>query len=268
VTTALAIARPRVLVLIAMAAAIVLAAVLLPPIAQPPEYHRFADARTLAGIPNFWNVVSNLAILAAGSAGLRLVARQPASTALAVPAARAAYAVLFAGFILTALGSAYYHWAPDNARLVWDRLPMTIAFMGLVGVLVAERIDARTGMRLLVPLVLLGAASVAWWQWTMQRGADDVGPYVAVQFGSIALVLLIAALFPKPAASGTGIFAVGVLYAAGKVAEIFDAQIFAAGGMLSGHTLKHLLVGAAGFALIRMAHSVATPGLARSSAMR
>ena len=32
----------------------------LPPIAQDPLYHAFADQRALLGVPHFWNVVSNL----------------------------------------------------------------------------------------------------------------------------------------------------------------------------------------------------------------
>ena len=44
---------------------------LLPPISQDQGYHHFADQRTLFGVPNFWNVVSNLPFMAVGSVGLR-----------------------------------------------------------------------------------------------------------------------------------------------------------------------------------------------------
>jgi hypothetical protein len=43
---------------------------LLPPIPQDPSYHQFADQRTLLGIPNFWNVVSNLPFVLVGAIGL------------------------------------------------------------------------------------------------------------------------------------------------------------------------------------------------------
>ena len=43
---------------------------LLPPISQDQSYHQFADQRTLLGVPNFWNVVSNLPFIAIGAAGL------------------------------------------------------------------------------------------------------------------------------------------------------------------------------------------------------
>ena len=250
--------------MVVAALAVLAAAVLMPPIAQPQDYHRFADTRTLIGVPNFWNVASNLAILAAGIAGLVALTKRPAGSALASPAAYWPYLVLFAGFILTAFGSAYYHWAPDNARLVWDRLPMTVAFMGLLAAMIASRIDARAGLRLLVPLVLAGVASILWWQWTMARGADDVGPYAALQFGSIALVLLIATLFPAPVETRGGLAVVVLWYVAAKLAETFDAQILALGGMLSGHSIKHLLVGAAGWALLRTAQPATSAGPLRS----
>ena len=42
----------------------------LPPLLQNQDYHQFADQRELFGIPNFWNVVSNLPFIAVGAIGL------------------------------------------------------------------------------------------------------------------------------------------------------------------------------------------------------
>jgi hypothetical protein len=257
----------RIGLLCAVAFACVLGALLMPPLAQPASYHAFADARTLLGISNFWNVATNLAILAAGIAGLcAVVAGDRARLATlqlphrahepAAAAARGPYLLLFCGFVLTALGSTYYHLAPDSDRLVWDRLPMTLAFMSLLAAMIAERIDARVGARLLLPLVLVGALSVLWWRWTTVSGAEDVGPYAMVQLGSIVLVLLIAVLFPsRVPGRNRAVVAAGVLYALAKVCEHFDDRIFAFGALLSGHSLKHLLVGAACFQLVRLARS-------------
>ena len=49
---------------------VVIAAMILPPVAQPAEYHQFADQRNFFGIPNFNDVISNLAFLLSGGAGL------------------------------------------------------------------------------------------------------------------------------------------------------------------------------------------------------
>src|SRR5690242_13629963 len=126
------------LVLAALLAALVLEA----PIEQVPGYHDFADARTLLGIPNFWNLVSNAPFLVAGLLGIGLLARRPAAVA------RIEWLACFAGTTLAALGSTYYHAAPDDAALVWDRLPIGIAFAGFFCALVSEYLDARAGRRL------------------------------------------------------------------------------------------------------------------------
>ena len=76
--------------------------------------------------------------------------------------------------LLTAACSSYYHLAPDNARLVWDRLPMTVGFMGLFAAMLTERVNPRLGRALLVPLIFAGVGSVVYWFWTELRGVGDL----------------------------------------------------------------------------------------------
>jgi hypothetical protein len=223
----------------------------LPPIAQDPAYHRLADQRALLGIPNGLNVLSNLPFGVVGLLGLATVFGRGAGRAGPVvgPGAAGAYAVLFAGVALTTLGSAYYHLAPDDARLVWDRLPMTVAFVGLVAALLAEWVSPRLGRLTLGPLLALGVGSVAYWYWSELRGAGDLRPYLLVQFGSLLVVALLLVLYPAPC-RGTGYLVAGLgLYAGAKLLEAADARIYALGQVVSGHTLKHL-VAAAGVACV------------------
>ena len=239
--------------LVAVAAFACSSAVLLPPIVQPAAYHAFADARVVFGIPNFWNALSNVPFLIVGIAGLHFVLLDPRGrSAFADARERWPYVVLFAGVALTGIGSAYYHLAPDNARLAWDRLPMTVGFMSIVAAMIVERIDRTAGLRLLAPLVVLGAASVFWWQASQAWGAENLRPYVTVQFGSIAIVLSIAALFPSRYNRASDIYAVIALYAAAKYTEHFDEALFSFGGVLSGHSLKHLLAAIAAYMILRM----------------
>jgi hypothetical protein len=238
----------------ALALGVVLAcagALALPPIPQDPAYHRLADGRTLLGIPNGLNVLSNLPFGVVGLLGLATVFGRGAGRAGPVvgPGAAGAYAVLFAGVALTTLGSAYYHLAPDDARLVWDRLPMTVAFVGLVAALLAEWVSPRLGRLTLGPLLALGVGSVAYWYWSELRGAGDLRPYLLVQFGSLLVVALLLVLYPAPC-RGTGYLVAGLgLYAGAKLLEAADARIYALGQVVSGHTLKHL-VAAAGVACV------------------
>ena len=96
----------------------------LPPLTQDQSYHQFADQRTIFGIPNFWNVVSNLPFLAVGVAGLRRFRNDPATV------------VFFLGVLLTGVGSSYYHWDPNDDTLFWDRLPMTLSFAAILALVV------------------------------------------------------------------------------------------------------------------------------------
>src|SRR6202049_4527259 len=80
----------------------------LPPLLQDQAYHQFADQRELFGIPNFWNVVSNLPFVAVGAVGLLRFHRDATTT------------VLFAGIFLTGFGSSYYHLDPNDSTLFWD----------------------------------------------------------------------------------------------------------------------------------------------------
>ena len=158
-----------------------------------------------------------------------------------------AYWIFFAAVALTGTGSAYYHFAPDDTRLVWDRLPMSFAFTALLAATVSERIRLTAGLRLLLPLLLLGGGSVVYWDWT-----GNLLPYAVAQYGSIAVILAIVILFRSRYTHGRDIFSVLAIYAVAKAAEALDAQIYAFGQVVSGHTLKHLLAAAAVWWLLRI----------------
>jgi hypothetical protein len=226
----------------------------LPAVVQPQAYHLFADTRIVLAVPNVADTLSNLVFLLVGALGLAFFRRERAagsSERFATPQEMRPYFVFFAGVALTSAGSAYYHLAPDDARLVWDRLPMTIAFMSLVAAVVSERISVRLGTALLWPLVLLGLASVVYWRWSALAGIENLRPYLAVQFGSIAVILSIAVLFRSRYTHGGAIFALAAAYGVAKVFEVYDREIFGFGEWLSGHTLKHLTAAAGVYLLLR-----------------
>ena len=135
---------------------------------QPLSYHAFADCRAIWSIPNFFNVVSNLPFLVGGALGLALIWRGGGE--FIDPREALPYLVFFLGALLTSFGSAYYHLAPDNPRLVWDRLPMTLGFAGLVSAAIAERVDPGSGLRALWPLLAVGAVTVIYWYATERAG--------------------------------------------------------------------------------------------------
>jgi hypothetical protein len=207
---------------------------LLPPIPQDQSYHQFADQRTIFGIPNFWNVISNLPFLAVGALGLRRFRDDPATV------------VFFLGVLLTGIGSSYYHWDPNNDTLFWDRLPMTLSFGAILALVVAERVSATAGAILLWPALATGLFSLLLWRWT-----DDLRLYFWVQFFPGLAVVLLFLMYP-PKFTGTNYWIMaGVLYGLAKIFEFADEAIYSAGNLLSGHTLKHLSAAAACWAILR-----------------
>ena len=240
--------RWRYWVLLAIVAASVIALALHQPVPQDARYHQFADRRTLLGVPNFWNVISNAAFLVVGIAGLR--ALRKGDTAGPLQPLYPAYAVLFLGVIFVSFGSAYYHLVPDNSRLAWDRLPMTVAIMAFLAVVIGERIDPHLGRRWLPLLVLVGVLSVAYWHLSELRGHGDLRPYLLVQFLPGAMIPVITLLFPSPLSKAHYIWGMLAAYAAAKVLEVFDERIFRALDIVSGHTLKHLTAAAGVYFLV------------------
>ena len=213
------------------------------PIPQDPAYHAFADGRTLLGVSNFWNVVSNLPFLVVGAWGVVYVMRH--GHAVCLPGLELAYVVFFSGVFLTAFGSSYYHLAPANDPLAWDRLPMTIGFAGLFSIIVGEFVSARIGRVLVVPLLLVGILSVEYWIWTESRGAGDLRLYALVQFLPMLLIPFILVLYKPAIGSAKYYWAMLGFYVLSKIVEFFDMAIFTAGGAISGHSLKHLFAAAA-----------------------
>jgi len=214
--------RPWLLLCAAIACAVL---TLLPAIRQDEQYHLFADHRTLLGIANFWNVVSNLPFLVVGLTGLRTARRLSEKS-------------LFAGVLLTAFGSAYYHLAPGDARLVWDRLPMTLVFMSFVCCVLEED-------RLVLPLAAIGTGSVIWW-----RLSNDLRFYGLIKFGPILVLLPILVRRRQ-------LLTIVALFGLAQLCEFEDRALYSLLA-ISGHTVKHLVAGLATFVMLRWRQQMQT----------
>jgi len=227
------------------------AALLIPAMPQPLAYHDFADERTAVGVPNFLNVTSNIGFLVVGILGL--VAALGRRTCFQFSVERWPYAIFFVGVLLTSAGSSYYHLTPNNETLFWDRFPMTIAFMALVCSQIVDRINVRAGLALLLPMLLLGAASVIYWRVTERAGVGNVIPYAVLQGYSMLILLLMTAFVPSRYTRGNDLYWVFGWYALSKVLETFDSEVFGLlGHVVSGHTLKHFAAALAGAAVCLM----------------
>jgi hypothetical protein len=223
--------REAVLLLVLVAPLLVLLAG--NPIPQDARLTHYADNRAFLGIPNFFDVASNLAFLLVGLAGL--------FTGAARNGVSRSWLVAFLGTALVCFGSGYYHWAPDNERLVWDRLPMTLAFMGLFAALLSEHLGARIERVLLAPALIAGIASVLWWHYT-----NDLRFYIWVQLAPFLAILVVLFAFPGRYTHRAYLLHGLALYALAKISEVYDGEIYSlTARSLSGHTLKHLLAAGA-----------------------
>ncbi len=216
---------------------------------QFPDYNQFADRATLWAIPNARNVLSNAGFALVGLIGLwRLAPRRRE------PALRRGfwgYAVFLVGVSLTAFGSAYYHLAPDNARLVFDRVPIALACAGLVAAVRAEARPHADVRRDVAVLGLVAIGTVLWWRLSdVPAGAGDLGPYALLQGLPLVLIPLWQWSTPTPRGDRLWFVAALALYVAAKAAELSDRALFAATGVLSGHTLKHVLAALAAAAIV------------------
>jgi hypothetical protein len=212
------------------------------PYPQNPSFHLFADTRTFLGvIPRAGDVLTNLAILAAGLLGLALRPRMTVA-----PEERAAVNLLIAASILTAFGSVYYHWAPANATLVWDRLPLAIVLTSVLALVMADRVHPLFARHAIWPLTALGVASVILWRVLEALGKGDLLLYLIVRIGTgVAIAMLL--ILRRPRHTGTKWLVTALLCEILMAAlERFDHEVFRlTGDLVSGHNIKHVMVGVA-----------------------
>jgi hypothetical protein len=208
------------------------------PIHQPDGYHDFADQSLFWGVPHFCDVTSNLGFAIAAIWGwVRLAPNRERSE---LRHGWAGYRLFLAGLFLTALGSTWYHLAPDNARLVWDRLPIALACGGLLAGVLGD-VRQRDSSAATAWLALAAVASVAWWRFTDLAGAGDLRPYLLLQILPILLIPLWQWLYKAPAADRMAFGGAIALYLLAKATELNDHAIAAVLAPVTGHTLKHLL---------------------------
>ncbi len=227
-----------ILILIAAVTSIILLFI-QDPIAQELKYHDFHDTRQILGILNFWNVMSNLPFFLVGVYGLyrlSIVGGLEVNEEI-----KSSYMWFFTGISLIAFGSGYYHLWPNNQTLVWDRLPMTIAFMALFSIIISEFISVKVGKKLLYVLILLGVSSVVIWSYGESRGAGDLRYYAFVQFFPMIAIPIIIIFFKSSCSKVGGYWWLFATYVAAKFFEYFDGGIYDISGIISGHSIKHMV---------------------------
>ncbi|KAI4342260.1 hypothetical protein MLD38_026902 [Melastoma candidum] len=206
--------------------------IVTPVIPQDEAYHDFADHRDFFGIPNALNVISNFPFLVVGIAGL-ILCHYKNYFRFSLPGELWGWTVFYIGVAAVGIGSSYYHLHPDDARLVWDRLPMTIAFTSIIAIFIIERVDVWKGTLSIAPLLLAGVLSILFF--------DDLRPYAIIQFVPCIAIPLMAILLPPMYTHSSYWLWAAAFYLLAKIEEAEDKQIYnLTHNIVSGHTLKHL----------------------------
>ena len=216
-----------------------------PSVAQHPHYHDFADQRAWTALPHGLNVLSNVPFALAGIWGLVLLALQGSQQTGAAWGGKLSK-LFFGGLLVTALGSSAYHWRPDDAGVVLDRLGICFAFAGLLGMAVAERVSQRAGHAMAALVMLFGPVAVGYWY-----ASGNLLPWAVLQGGGM---LLMVALACRPASNPEHAlplaWIVGI-YALAKLSELGDTTVFAlTHHWVSGHSLKHVVAAMAAWPVI------------------
>jgi hypothetical protein len=228
------------------------ALILAPRVPLGRHYHDFADQRTIFAIPNAQDVLSNVPFVIVGVWGFLWLLGESSKLTFLDQRERIPYRLFFIGVALTGIGSFWYHLAPSNFRLPWDLLPMTCAFISIVVAMFMERVDVKLGLLASFPLLLLGAASVAYWYFSEAQGHGDYKFYLFVQFFSPVVCALIIGLFPPRYSGMRYLVLVFCLFVVAKLCESFDQQIYSLGHLVSGHALKHEIAAVACYGILRM----------------
>lgn len=240
------------LALIGTAVALAALVFLAPPVAQPLIYHDFADRRACLGLPNCLDTASNAFLVLAGAWGLVALFGASLRPVFIDARERLPHALFFLAVVLIGLASTYYHLAPDNARLAWDRAAMALAFMAWLAALLAERVDVKTGLMLLAPLCAAGLGAVFYWAGSETQGAGDLRPWLLVQLMPVVLVPLLLLLYPPRYSHEGDTLAVIAIYLVALLLDLGDRAVFAlTDGLVGGHTLKHLVAALAAWFVAR-----------------
>ena len=239
------IKRSYIVPLVAFAA--VIALLIIGPIPQDQEYHQFADNRMFFGIPNFFNVITNLPFGVTGFLGLMELKNAQDKELKQI------ILFLFTGFLLLMAGSSYYHFSPNNNALIYDRIPISIIVTSFLSFIIYISINPSTVFKTLIILNIIGIGSVVYWATSEYLGKGDLRWYAMVQFFPIIAIPLIFYLYRPFFNANKEVTFTLLLFTIAKIMEQYDKEVFKlSAGTISGHSLKHLFMSVAAYEIVRL----------------
>nr|VDD34004.1 unnamed protein product [Brassica oleracea] len=214
------------------------------------RHHVFADKRNFMGVPNTLNVMTNFPFLIIGVLGFVLCLGGSFFN-ISLKGEIWGWTLFYASVSSLAFGSAYYHLKPDDNRIVWDTLPILIAYSSLFSSFLVERAGERVGLSCLVLLLFISVLSVAYARQVQieviicvlvdGRVFNDLRLCLTFQLiPCLAIPVMTVLLPPKYTHSRFWLLATAA-HAVSKIEGLADSKIYNFNGYtISGHSLGHL----------------------------
>nr|AFO66499.1 putative membrane protein [Brassica napus] len=146
------------------------------------------------------------------------------------------WTLFYASVSSLAFGSAYYHLKPDDNRIVWDTLPILIAYSSLFSSFLVERAGERVGLSCLVLLLFISVFSVAY-----ARVFNDLRLCLTFQLIPCLVIPVMTVLLPPKYTHSRFWLLATAAHAVSKIEGLADSKIYNFNGYtISGHSLGHL----------------------------
>ncbi|KAI4316523.1 hypothetical protein L6164_024501 [Bauhinia variegata] len=186
-----------------------------PRISRSHKHHQFVDMRNLLGF---------------------VFALQGGLFNISSKAEVWAWVLFYAGTASMAFGSAYYHLKPDNNRLLWDTLPIMVAYIALLSSLLVERIGQRTGLCCTFSLLLASFLCVAY-----ERIYNDNRFCTMFQLILPVAIPGVAFFYSSKYTHSSYWFWSAGIYLLAKLEAVADRKLYQLNNFtISGHSLEHL----------------------------
>ncbi|CAN7068530.1 unnamed protein product, partial [Brassica rapa subsp. trilocularis] len=200
------------------------------------RHHVFADKRNfMAGVPNTLNVMTNFPFLIIGVLGFVLCLGGSFFN-ISLKGEIWGWTLFYASVSSLAFGSAYYHLKPDDNRIVWDTLPILIAYSSLFSSFLVERAGERVGLSCLVLLLFISVFSVAY-----ARVFNDLRLCLTFQLIPCLVIPVMTVLLPPKYTHSRFWLLATAAHAVSKIEGLADSKIYNFNGYtISGHSLGHL----------------------------
>ena len=191
----------------------------------PQSYHNFSDKRTILGIPNGINVLSNIVFI---FLAIYLLQKKKSN-------------LLSIYLILLAIASSYYHLNPSDDTLFWDVLMIATTSMIIFTMM--------SGTKNGEIFYLFGILSVIYWKMT-----GDLRLYLIILIG---LPLYIVLKYYKDITLRKYVITFIITFTLARLFEHNDHFIYKiTNNTISGHTLKHIFAGLSIYYTIKLLEKI------------